>query len=144
MCEQVPDDFPPLTLNTQRALTALNMERPDKLADALSALYHAFWIERQPIQKPEAAIPAFAKALGITEAEAKALWEKGNTPEAKSLLLKNTDLAFQDGAFGLPWFSATNAKGEKESFWGFDHLGQVVEHLGLERPSNNRGWKAML
>lgn len=28
---------------------------------------------------------------------------------------------------------ATNAKGETEGFFGFDHLGQVIEHLGLER-----------
>ena len=41
-------------------------------------------------------------------------------------------------------FTATNSKGEKESFWGFDHLGQVMDHLGLERPRNNRGWKSML
>jgi 2-hydroxychromene-2-carboxylate isomerase len=107
MCEQAPDGFPPVTLAVQRGLTALNMERPDKLADTLSALYHAFWVERQAIEKPEVAIPCFAKALGTTEAKAKALFEKGSAPEAKNLLLKNTDLAFQDGAFGLPWFIGT-------------------------------------
>jgi len=63
--------------------------------------------------------------------------------EGKELLGKNTDKALEDGAFGLPWFVATNAKGEKETFWGVDHLAQVTEHLGLEKPKTG-GWKSLL
>ncbi len=43
--------------------------------------------------------------------------------------------------------AATNAQGEKECFWGFDHLAQVTNHLGLDRPaavSSEGGWRAML
>jgi len=54
-------------------------------------------------------------------------------PEAKAKLTANTDLAFREGAFGLPWFVATNKEGVTEKYWGFDHLGMVVEHLGLDR-----------
>jgi 2-hydroxychromene-2-carboxylate isomerase len=50
--------------------------------------------------------------------------------EGKELLAKNTDKALADGAFGLPWFVATNSKGE-------------TEHLGLEKPKTG-GWKALL
>ena len=43
---------------------------------------------------------------------------------------------------------ATNAEGKKESYWGFDHLGQVLDHLGLQGDeagtSRDRGWRAML
>lgn len=63
--------------------------------------------------------------------------------EGKELLTKNTDEAFADGAFGLPWFVATNEKGETETFWGVDHLAQVAGHLGLERPEMG-GWKSLL
>lgn len=28
---------------------------------------------------------------------------------------------------------ATNKDGHKEFYWGFDHLGQVIEHLDLDR-----------
>lgn len=63
--------------------------------------------------------------------------------EGKELLAKNTDLALSEGAFGLPWFVATNEEGKKEGFWGVDHLGQVAEHLGLSKPSTG-GWKAVL
>jgi len=36
------------------------------------------------------------------------------------------------GAFGIPWYECENEKGEKECFWGFDHLGQVVRFLDLD------------
>lgn len=39
--------------------------------------------------------------------------------------------------------AATNANGSRECFWGFDHMGQVVDHLGLARPKGG-GWTAML
>lgn len=43
---------------------------------------------------------------------------------------------------------ATDAEGRRECYWGFDHLGQVADHLGLERPragsTNEGGWRAML
>ena len=67
-----------------------------------------------------------------------------------SLLLGDFDVqksrsVLANGAFGI----ATNAKGETEYFWGFDHLGQVVDHLGIDRPAaggvgGEGGWKAML
>jgi len=49
---------------------------------------------------------------------------------------------------GANAFLATSAEGKKESYWGFDHIGQVAAHLGLERPqpgsAEEGGWKAML
>lgn len=63
--------------------------------------------------------------------------------EGKEILARNTDAALADGAFGLPWFVATNGKGERETFWGVDHLAQLADHLGLERPKTG-GWKALL
>lgn len=64
-------------------------------------------------------------------------------PEVKKMLSANTDRAMGDGAFGLPWFVAENGKGEREEFWGVDHLGQVVEFLGLDR-GLEPGLRAML
>ena len=63
--------------------------------------------------------------------------------QGKELLGKNTEQAFADGAFGLPYFVAENSKGQKETFWGVDHLGTVVQHLGIEKPKM-RGWNALL
>lgn len=64
----------------------------------------------------------------------------------KALLLKNGDDALGEGAFGLPWWVATNEDGAKESFWGFDHTKQVIRHLGLDKTADatEGGWRAML
>lgn len=79
----------------------------------------------------------------VGDAEAKTVLERSTSAEVKKLLAEKTNEAMDAGAFGLPWFVATNSKGEKEGFWGFDHIGQMVDHLGLERPQTG-GWKAML
>lgn len=63
--------------------------------------------------------------------------------EGKDILAKITNQALADGAFGLPWFVAENSTGEKDNFWGVDHLGLVVMHLGLEKPKIG-GWNALL
>ena len=61
----------------------------------------------------------------------------------KTLLKENTDRAFADGAFGLPWMVCTNSAGETQGFWGVDHFGQVLQHLGIEKPGQG-GWKSVL
>ncbi|KAK3691703.1 hypothetical protein LTR37_018496 [Vermiconidia calcicola] len=141
MSDDTPKPFPQPTLNTQRALCAIEMSQPEKLTDCFDALYQAFWVENQTIGKPEVIAPVLTKALG--EKDAKSIMEKMSSAEAKKRLSENSDAAMAEGAFGLPWFVATNANGEKESFWGVDHMGQVVEHLGLER-KDEPGLRAML
>ena len=112
-----------------------------KLPDSFGALYQAFWVEGQPIKDVGTISSALTKVLG--EAEAKQVMEKMGSPEAKKKLSENSDWALEEGCFGLPWFLATNSNGEKEAFWGVDHLGQVVEHLGLNR-KEDAGFRPML
>tara|TARA_R110002003_G_scaffold13_3_gene848 strand:- start:10168 stop:10503 length:336 start_codon:yes stop_codon:yes gene_type:complete len=110
--------------------------------------------------KPENLHAIVSTVVGSDE-EAKKVIERTKTDEVKKLLSANTNQAFKDGAFGLPWFvgkfcvlcevrehielteSATNSKGETESFWGVDHVGQLCDHLGLDRPTG-KGWRALL
>ncbi|KAF1982388.1 HCCA isomerase/glutathione S-transferase kappa [Aulographum hederae CBS 113979] len=141
MKEGMPSGFPPMTLPTQRALCALSLHNPGKLAAAMEALFSALWVEHKPVQSAETLSSVLAGVLGKNEA--KTVMEKSTSPEAKSLLTKNTDLAFSEGGFGLPWFVATNSSGATEGFWGFDHLGQLADFLQLERPKTG-GWRAML
>ena len=63
---------------------------------------------------------------------------------AKELLRANTEKALASGAFGLPWFQAINRDGISETYWGFDHLGQVIDHLGLSVPRLEAQWRLML
>lgn len=126
----MPAGFPPPTLHVERVLAALQLSAPSSLPLAFDALYHCFWVEGNPdIGKPETFGPVLEKALGTEMAER--VMEEGRGEEVKKKLVENTDRAFESGAFGLPWFECVNREGEREGFWGFDHLGQVVRFLGL-------------
>jgi len=58
--------------------------------------------------------------------------KRATEKDVKEQLVRNTGQAFEEGAFGIPWFQCTNGNGETEGFWGFDHIGQVVRFLGLD------------
>ncbi len=110
MLDDTPKPFPQPTLNTQRALCAIEISHPEKLSDCFAALYQAFWVEGKTIGKPEVFGPVLNAVLG--ETDTKTILEKVGSPEAKKRLSENSDLAMAEGAFGLPWFVATNSKGE--------------------------------
>ncbi|KAJ0419307.1 thioredoxin-like protein [Aspergillus carlsbadensis] len=142
MSEKTPEGFPQLTLGVQRALVAVSQKAPEKLAPATEAIWAEFWGKGDgKATQPEVFIPILERVLG--EAEAKAVVEAANGPEVKAQLSANTQQAYDSGAFGLPWFECTNSKGETESFWGIDHLGQVADFLELDR-SVERGFRAYL
>jgi 2-hydroxychromene-2-carboxylate isomerase len=143
MSTTLPPGFPVLTLQTMRALCALELLDPSKLPIALDALYHALWVERQSqVGKTEGFAPILEKVLG-KELAGRVL-EGMNGKEAKARLMGNTDVAFNGGAFGLPWWECTDGEGKQESFWGFDHFGQVVDFLGVGRGAGDGGMRAML
>ncbi|KAL4787373.1 thioredoxin-like protein [Aspergillus varians] len=140
--ETAPEGFPPLTLAVQRALTAISQQTPDKLPSVTEAVWEEFWVKANgKATQPEVFAPMLERFLGASET--KAVLEAANGPEVKARLSANTQQAFDSGAFGLPWFECTNSRGEKEGFWGVDHLGQVVDFLGLNR-SLDGGFKAAL
>lgn len=138
----MPEGFPVFTLGVQRALAALAQKAPEKLIPCVESLYRALWVDNQAnVGRPEGFGPILAKVLGKEGAEE--LVKSANQPDVKSLLLSNTDRAFKSGAFGLPWFECTNAKGQTEGFWGVDHLGVVADFLELDRKLD-KGFRAAL
>jgi 2-hydroxychromene-2-carboxylate isomerase len=142
MTPTTPEGFPILTLQTQRAMCALELLDPIKLPTALDALYAAFWVHsNSAVGTAPGFAPVLQKALG--EELTKRVLDGMNGKEAKGRLSANTDQALNGGAFGLPWWECTNTDGERESFWGFDHLGQVVDFLGVARGTEG-GMRAML
>ena len=112
------------------------------------------------------------QVLDGDEEAAKEVVERGlKGQEAKKKLMETTSMAFEDEAFGVPWFVGeltssssltcsclgfdtfltftffadivTNSEGPTARYWGVDHMGQICDFLGLERPGG-RGWKALL
>ncbi|KAJ9645067.1 hypothetical protein H2199_003071 [Coniosporium tulheliwenetii] len=148
--EGMPEGFPPNTVTVMlsfripspmRALSLIAAHHPTHLQSSIAACYDAFWVQGKAIQDPAILTAALASALG--QSQAQELMKEVGSQEARNLLSENTDEALREGAFGLPWIVATNPAGEKEAFWGFDHLAQVVDHLGLERPREGP-WRALL
>lgn len=142
MHKDTPADFPPLTLGIMRHLAALDELDGDdqtRLVQALDALFRAFWVEHDATHTAPVLQRVLRETLGIDEADrvAAAAGQAG-----KQALVRNTDKAFDHGAFGLPWMVCTTAQGRTEGFWGVDHLGQVAAFMGLKPPSGP--WTSLL
>jgi 2-hydroxychromene-2-carboxylate isomerase len=123
-------------------LCYIQLKHADKLAASIDALYAAFWGQGKPIKEASTVVQALEGVFG--KEEAKKIVEVGaGSEEAKEKLKSNSAEAWTDGAFGLPWFVATNEKGQTEGFWGVDHLGQMLDFLEVKRVQEG-GWRAML
>jgi 2-hydroxychromene-2-carboxylate isomerase len=144
----MPPSFPPFTLNVMRQLVALDEadraagKSQERLVRCIEALYRAFFVDHQNHHEPATLSRVLASTLG-SEEEAQKLAAAAGTAETKDALARNTDAAFQAGAFGLPWVTCTNAEGRTESFWGVDHLGLAATFLGREKPQS-KAWKSLL
>ena len=131
MAQNPPPEFPQITLAAQRALTYIAQHNPDRLVACALALWRALFIDHKRIGDGKVALEAIA---GVVGADAMPDIVAGSQKsEVKEQLTKMTGRAFEEGAFGVPWFVVTNARGESEGFWGVDHLGAVAEFAGLER-----------
>jgi len=142
MATSLPPAFPAPTLPVGRALAVLQPSQ-QKLAQALDALFKAHWADGKAIHEGEVLRGVLEGALGREET-GRVLAEMGTS--GKQRLIENTDRAFNEGAFGLPWIVCTDREGKTEGFWGVDHMGQVVEFLGLDRSKGfgKAGWRAVL
>ena len=54
----------PRTSQVQRILTASSLESDSRHADLVTALYHAFWVEKKGVQHPEVHNPVVINVLG--------------------------------------------------------------------------------
>jgi 2-hydroxychromene-2-carboxylate isomerase len=87
-------------------------------------------------------------AKGLTkvfgEEKAREILSSVKEPEVKKLLNSNTERALEAGAFGVPFWVATDGQGREDVFFGVDRVGMVVDFLGLERERGEGGLKALL
>lgn len=150
MAKEAPPNFPPRTLPIGRALCgllSLDQGRQTRLLPVLDALWHEFFVKHTATHEPVELKRVLQDVIGADEA-GKVLAEANSTEESggKKMLIKNTDEAFDEGAFGVPWMVCTRDDGQKEAFWGVDHLAQVAAFLGLEKPGNtaSAGWRSLL
>jgi hypothetical protein len=72
MKEEMPDNFPPLTVNIMRALCAIQLadgESQERLVRTLDVLYHKYWVDHIPTHEPEKLRSVLVDILGAGEAE---------------------------------------------------------------------------
>ncbi|KAJ0107831.1 hypothetical protein J7T55_000094 [Diaporthe amygdali] len=150
----VPDGFPANTVQVMRTICAVshlaNTDQPapspssppaqQAIIKALDAVFDAYWVKKRDITDKDVIADVLSRAGWEDLAKVSEL----TAGDAKRMLAENTDGAFADGAFGLPWFVCENDRGEKEGFWGVDHLGVMLDFLGLEKPAAGGEWRAML
>lgn len=135
-----------------RALTALQMEiggtaeGDEKVARVLDVFWAMIWnpdaVEGAQNLRDEGGKGEFdmkdlagltsvmAEIVGgdVAERVVKRIGEK----DVKDKLGANTQRAFEAGAFGLPWLECVNPQGERDDFWGTDHLWMACKFLGVD------------
>ncbi|KAB8294123.1 hypothetical protein EYC80_009571 [Monilinia laxa] len=141
-----PVGFPHSTLKIQRALCVLPFLFPERkveqevLCKLLNEFYQLYWVEGKDITATGVLEEVLRDVIGEEKSR---IVLKEIPGKGKEVIGKNNWRAIEEGAFGLPWMVCTNTSGKTEGFWGVDHLGQVVNFLGLKR-LENRAWKALL
>ncbi|KAF7622412.1 thioredoxin-like protein [Aspergillus flavus] len=139
MCESPPAGFPFPTAEVQSILLVLSERYPEKIAEVVERLYRGLWGDGD---SGIVTTDGFMGVLGdmFGEVVAGEILEVSQDSETKLRLTENTQKAVDTGAFGLPWIECVNAQGEKECFWGVDHMERVVEFLGFERADSKWGF----
>ncbi|KAJ5153691.1 Major facilitator superfamily [Penicillium coprophilum] len=136
MSEAIPKGFPASTADVQLALCLLATEYPDKLVPIVERISRGFWEEGNSGVLTQPGFSAiFESELGAENA--KRILNEFKGAAAQAILGRRTQEAFTSGAFGLPWFDCVDAQGVKESFWGIDHLGRLVDFLQLDASLDN-------
>jgi hypothetical protein len=115
---QVPSFFPILSLLPQRALGYVKEAHAQLFVPIFLDIFKAMWENGDDVSKPE--VLALVLQQRLKEDEAREVMSNANSAPYKQRLNDNTKEALDRGAFGCPWFSVRNSKGEEEPFFGSD------------------------
>lgn len=108
--KHAPRGFPINTLSIQRVLTSLSLSHPQSVESAIALFYENYWVHYNEPVKPENTLAIIRTIVGSDEAAQKVI-DGAKDEEVKKALAANTDKAFKDGAFGLPWFAGNISTG---------------------------------
>ncbi|KAI6781982.1 Glutathione S-transferase kappa-like protein [Emericellopsis cladophorae] len=128
-----------------RALATLGSTNQSSLTSALDALWEEFFVHHARTEEPAELRRILSKALesqGLAD-EILRRAASANADGGKAILTANTEEAFHNGAFGVPWLVCTRSDGQQESFWGVDHLGRLAAFLELDKPAAGK-WISLL
>ncbi|MFG0581700.1 2-hydroxychromene-2-carboxylate isomerase [Ectopseudomonas khazarica] len=112
--------FPINTLSLMRLLVAVQLHQPERLDDALQALFQATWVDGVNMGDPA----RVAEVLAAAGLDAAALQQQIGEPAVKDALKATTEEAVRRGVFGAP----TCFVGD-DMYFGQDRLDFVREAL---------------
>lgn len=112
--------FPINTLTLMRLLVAVQLHQPERLDDALQALFQATWVDGVNMGDPV----RVAEVLAAAGLDAAALQQQIGEPAVKDALKATTEEAVRRGVFGAP----TCFVGD-DMYFGQDRLDFVREAL---------------
>ncbi|MCK1792260.1 2-hydroxychromene-2-carboxylate isomerase [Pseudomonas violetae] len=112
--------FPINTLMLMRAVTGMQLRRPERFEAFIDCLFRALWVEGRSLGDP-ATVAAVLSEHGFDPAEILALTAD---EDVKAALKNNTERAVQRGVFGAPSMFVGD-----QLFFGQDRLDFVVEAL---------------
>ena len=112
--------FPIITLFLMRAVTGVQLRRPEQLQQLLGCVFKALWIDALNLNEPQLTAD-IQKAGGFDPAEIERLTQD---PETKAALKATTEEAVKRGVFGAPTIFVGD-----QMFFGQDRMDFVREAL---------------
>lgn len=112
--------FPVITLFLMRAITGIQLRRPEQLQQLLGCVFKALWIDALNLNEPQLTADIL-KAGGFDPAEIERLTQD---PETKAALKATTEEAVKRGVFGAPTIFVGD-----QMFFGQDRMDFVREAL---------------
>lgn len=112
--------FPIITLFLMRAVTGVQLRRPEQLQQLLGCVFKALWIDALDLNQPQLTADIL-KAGGFDPAEIERLTQD---PETKAALKATTEEAVKRGVFGAPTIFVGD-----QMFFGQDRMDFVREAL---------------
>lgn len=112
--------FPIITLFLMRAVTGVQLRRPEQLQQLLGCVFKALWIDALNLNEPQLTAEIL-KAGGFDPAEIERLTQD---PETKAALKATTEEAVKRGVFGAPTIFVGD-----QMFFGQDRMDFVREAL---------------
>ncbi|OQR69294.1 glutathione S-transferase kappa 1-like [Tropilaelaps mercedesae] len=130
---QIPKEFmswilSKSTVNAQRFLCALEVQKPELVEPVSRAFYQRLFGEQKEIMSLEC-IPEVARKGGVPDDVIKSCLDEIETEKIKAILKKNTEEALELNAFGAPTMVA-HIDGRKEMFFGQDRLYLLAHEAG--------------
>jgi len=124
------------SLQAQRYLVSLKRKCPEKLEDGARELFMRIWSRDEDITSKDSLLQVSDK-IGLPRGVAENVVGQLGSAEVKEELKKETQEAFEAGAFGAPWIMV-HAKDQVHSIWGADRFHIIADILGEKFPGPMR------